>query len=333
MTKTDLINDIAFEMSNILTPEQIDKVKIVFLVKMQDFDLTETKQLPMVEEHDNEWLMKRYWIDAAAVGLKESTMRGYLGRIKEFFDFTGKNYKYITAQDITDFLAIKAYRDHISQNYKSTLYRYLCTFFGWAFRKKHIVDNIADGVDKVKQVQAQKKRLTDEEVEDIRDVLETPKEKALFELMLCTGMRVGEISNLNISDLDLTHKTVNIWGEKSNKYRTGMLTPKAVKALRNYIGNRPGTDPVFLADRAPHNRMREYGIEKLAKELAVRGGVTRLTATVHIYRKTFASVLYRKTGDVMLVSKLLGHSNPEITVKYYLVDDIEEMQNKYNKVA
>ena len=188
-------------------------------------------------------------------------------------------------------------------------------------------------MDKVKQIQAQKKRLTDEEVEDIRDVLETPKEKALFELMLCTGMRVGEISNLNISDLDLTHKTVNIWGEKSNKYRTGMLTPKAVKALKNYIGNRPGTDPVFLADRAPHNRMREYGIEKLAKEMAVCGGVTRLTATVHIYRKTFASVLYRKTGDVMLVSRLLGHSNPEITVKYYLVDDIEEMQNKYNKVA
>jgi integrase/recombinase XerD len=287
----------------------------------------------MVEEHDNEWLMKRYWIDSVAAGLSESTIRGYIGRIKEFFDYAGKNYKYVTAQDITDFLAIKAYRDHISQNYKSTIYRYLSTFFSWAYRKEHITKNVADGVDKVKQIQAQKKRLTDEEIEDIRDVLAAPKEKALFELMLCTGMRVGEIAHLNISDLDLIHKTVTIWGEKSNKYRTGMLTPKAVKALKNYIGNRPGTDPVFLADRAPHNRMREYGIEKLAKEMAVCGGVTRLTATVHIYRKTFASVLYRKTGDVMLVSRLLGHSNPEITVKYYLVDDIEEMQNKYNKVA
>ena len=333
MTKTDLINEIAFDMSNILTPEQIDKVKIIFLVKMQDLELTENKQLPMVEEHDNEWLMKRYWIDSVAAGLSESTIRGYIGRIKEFFGYVGKNYKYVTAQDITDFLAIKAYRDHISQNYKSTIYRYLSTFFCWAYLKVNIIKTVAVGVDKVKLVQAQKKRLTDEEIEDIRDVLETPKEKALFELMLCTGMRVGEISNLNIADLDLTHKTVNIWGEKSNKYRTGMLTPKAVKALKNYIGNRPGTDPVFLADRAPHNRMREYGIEKLAKEMAVRGGVTRLTATVHIYRKTFASVLYRKTGDVMLVSKLLGHSNPEITVKYYLVDDIEEMQSKYNRVA
>lgn len=333
MTKTDLINDIAFEMTGTLTDEQIDRIKIVFLVKMQDFELTEIKQLPMVEEHDNEWLMKRYCIDSVAAGLSESTIKSYIGRIKEFFDYAGKNYKYVTAQDITDFLAIKAYRDHISQNYKSTIYRYLSTFFSWAYRKEHIIKNVADGVDKVKQVQAQKKRLTDEEIEDVRDVLDTPKEKALFELMLCTGMRVGEIAHLNISDLDLTHRTVTIWGEKSDKYRTGMLTPKAVKALRNYIVKRPGTDPVFLADRAPYNRMREYGIEKLAKEMAVRGGVTRLTATVHIYRKTFASVLYRKTGDVMLVSRLLGHSNPEITVKYYLVDDIEEMQSKYNRVA
>ena len=205
MTKTDLINEIAFDMSNILTPEQIDKVKIIFLVKMQDLELTENKQLPMVEEHDNEWLMKRYWIDSVAAGLSESTIRGYIGRIKEFFGYVGKNYKYVTAQDITDFLAIKAYRDHISQNYKSTIYRYLSTFFSWAYRKEHIIKNVADGVDKVKQVQAQKKRLTDEEIEDIRDVLETPKEKALFELMLCTGMRVGETSNLNIADLDLTH--------------------------------------------------------------------------------------------------------------------------------
>ena len=88
-----------------------------------------------------------------------------------------------------------------------------------------------------------------------------------------------------------------------------------------------------MADRAPHNRMKEYGIEKLAKEMAVRGGVTRITATVHVYRKTFASVLYRKTGDVLLVSKLLGHAKPDMTVQYYLVDDIEEMQHKYNRVA
>lgn len=333
MTKTDLINDIAFEMSNILTPEQIDKVKIVFLVKMQDYEISEIKQLPMVEEHDNEWLMQRYCVDGVAAGRHKSTLRSYIGIIRKFFDHVGKNYKYVTAQDITDYLAIRSYRDHISHNYKSTIYRYLCTFFSWAFRKQHIANNIIDGVDRVKQVKKKKVRLTDEEVETIRYALQTPKEKALFELMICTGMRVGEISYLNVSDIDLTNKQVSIYAEKTDTYRTGMLTPVAVMALRNYIGDRPGTDPLFLADRASYNRMRTYGIEKLAKEIAVRGGVTRITATVHVYRKTFASVLYRKTGDVLLVSKLLGHAKPDMTVQYYLVDDIEEMQHKYNRVA
>lgn len=333
MTKNDLINDVAYELRDSMTKEQIDRMKITLYVKMQDFELTEIKQLPMTIEHDNDWLMQRYCVDGVAAGLHAGTIRSYIGIIRKFFEFVNKNYKYVTAQDITDYLAIRSYRDHISHNYKSTIYRYLCTFFSWAFKKRHIQDNIVDGVDKVKQIKKKKVRLTDEEVETIRYALQTTKEKALFELMICTGMRVGEISYLNVSDIDLTHKQVSIYAEKTDTYRTGMLTPVAVMALRNYIGDRPGTDPLFLADRAPHNRMREYGIEKLAKEIAVRGGVTRITSTVHVYRKTFASVLYRKTGDVLLVSKLLGHAKPDMTVQYYLIDDIEEMQHKYNRVA
>ena len=333
MTKNDLINDVAYELRDTMTREQIDRMKITMYVKLQDFELVESKQLPVVVEHDNEWIMQRYCVDGVAAGLHKGTIRSYIGIISKFLDYTGKNYKAITAQDITDYLAVRSYRDHISHNYKSTIYRYLCTFFSWAFTKRHIQDNIVDGVDKVKQIKRKKERISDEEVEDIRDVLQTPKEKALFELMLSTGMRVGEISNINVADIDLTHKRVTIFGQKTDTYRTGMLTPMAVKALNNYIGDRPGTDPLFLCERAPHRRMKNAAIEKLAKEMAVRGGVTRITATVHVYRKTFASVLYRKTGDVLLVSKLLGHAKPDMTVQYYLVDDIEEMQHKYNRVA
>lgn len=333
MTKNDLINDVAYELRDTMTREQIDRMKITMYVKLQDFELAEIKQLPMTIEHDNEWLMQRYCVDMVAAGLHVGTIKSYIGVIKTFFDHAGKNYAYITAQDITDYLAIRTYRDKISQNYKATIYRYLCTFFDWAFRKKHIKDNIIDGVDKVKQIKKRKERLTDEEIEDIRDVLQSTKEKALFELMLSTGMRVGEISHLNISDVNLVNKRVTIWGEKTDTYRTGMLTPMAVKALHNYIGDRPGTDPLFIADRAPYNRLGKTSIEKMAKEMAIRGGVIRIRATVHVYRKTFASVLYRKTGDVLLVSKLLGHAKPDTTVQYYLIDDIEEMQHKFSRVA
>lgn len=186
-------------------------------------------------------------------------------------------------------------------------------------------------VDKVKTVQKRKERLTDEEVEDIRDVCGTPKERALLELMLSTGMRVGEIAALNLSDLDLQRKQVQIFGIKNNTYRTGMLTTRAVKALRTYIASRPYcTDALFISDRKPFGRLPQSSIQHIAKDIAARAGITRIKVTVHTYRKTFASVLYHKTKDVLLVSKLLGHATTAITVQYYLVDDIEDMQYRYN---
>lgn len=333
MTKTEIINEVCYEMTQELEQAQLDRLKITLLVKMQDYDIVELRHLPAVVEHDNEWLMKRYWIDMVAAGLKESTVWGYLRAVRVFFRDTGKNYRYVTAQDITDWLAVRTYRDHISQNYKSTLYRYFSAFFGWAFRRKHISDSIMDGVDHVRMVQKKKERLTDEEIEDIRETLRTPKEKALFELMLCTGMRVSEITHLNVGDFDFQRKRVSIWGEKTSQYRTGLLTPKAVKALRNYIGDRKGNEPLFISDRAPHGRLGKSGIQSMAKNMAERGGVTRLPATVHVYRKTFASVLYRKTKNVLLVSKLLGHAKVDMTVKYYLVDDLEDMQYQYSSVS
>ena len=119
MTKNDLINEVAYELNDFLSKEQIDRMKITLYVKLQDFELAEIKQLPMTMEHDNEWLMQRYCVDGVAAGLHAGTIRSYIGIIKKFFEFVNKNYKYVTAQDITDYLAIRSYRD-INPQYTGT---------------------------------------------------------------------------------------------------------------------------------------------------------------------------------------------------------------------
>ena len=188
-------------------------------------------------------------------------------------------------------------------------------------------------VDRVRAVQKKKDRLSDEEIEDIREVCQTLKEKAIFELLISTGMRVGELVNLNVSDVDFQHKRITIFGEKTNRYRTGMLTTKAIKALKAYIGSKPEQmDALFTGDRKPYKRLQNGAIEKIAKEIGVRAGITRITTTVHVYRKTFASMQYKKTKDILLVSKLMGHSKTDMTVQYYLIDDIDDMQYRYNAV-
>lgn len=333
MTKNDIINSVVWEMSDVLTKEQQDRLKITFLVKMQNYEITEMTTLPSVVTHDNEWLYKRYIIDQTATGLKETSIKNYVSAVRKLFEETGKNYNEIKGQDITDYLAVKQFRDKISINYKSTLYRYFSTFFNWAYRKHHIANDIMCDVDRVKAVQKKKERLTDEEIEDMREVCQTPKEKALFELMLSTGMRVGEIANLNVSDIDFLRKRVEIFGEKTNRYRTGMLTTKAVKALKAYLDSKPhATAAVFTGDRKPYNRLLNGTLEKIAKEIGKKAGITRMDTTVHVYRKTFASVQYHKTKDVLMVSKLMGHAKTDMTVQYYLIDDIDDMQYRYNVV-
>lgn len=90
MTKNDMINEVAYELDDFLSKEQIDRMKITLYVKMQDFELTEIKQLPMTMEHDNEWLMQRYCVDGVAAGLHAGTIRSYIGIIRKFFDHVGK---------------------------------------------------------------------------------------------------------------------------------------------------------------------------------------------------------------------------------------------------
>lgn len=334
MTKNDLINEVMYEMSYDLSKEQLEKLKITFLVKMHDYDVAEMKMLPVTSElHDNEWLLKRYLIDSIASDRKKSTTKAYIDAMRTFFRETGKNYSEVTSQDITDYLAIKQHRDGISQNYKATLYRYFSTFFKWAYRNEHIDTDVMKKVANVRSIQKKKERFTEYEIEDLREACDTDRETALIELLFSTGMRVGEVSLLNIKDVDLQNRRVNIFGIKTNTYRTGMLSTKAVKALKRYIDSRTDkSEALFVADKKPHNRLGTSSIESIVKEVGRKAGIARIPVTVHVFRKTFASVLYRKTKDVLMVSKLLGHSNTDMTVRYYLIDDIEDIQYRYNMV-
>lgn len=331
MDKNMLINDIVYEMSPNLTKEQIDRLKITMFVKMQNCEVSEMQCLPAVQAHDNDWIIHRFRIDGIAKGIGGSTINQYIIAVRRLFRETGRHYSQITGQDITDYLAVRQYRDKICANYKATLKRYFSAFFGWAFRKHHITNDIMADVDVMKSVVKKKDCLSEDEVESIRESEMTLKERAIFELMVSTGLRVGEVALLKVSDIDFVHRRVSVYGEKTRQYRTAMLTVKAARAIRRYLDARQQeSEDLFISDRKPYGRMNNPAIEKVAKRIARRAGITRLSATVHVYRKTFVTTLYRKTKNILMVSKLAGHANTDTTVKYYLIDDLDDMQHIYN---
>lgn len=333
MTKNDIINEVISSLVFTLDKDHLELVKSTFIVKMQGYEIHELCTLPSTEVRDNDFIFKRFSVDMLAKGLKTSTIQNYMNLIKPFFDATGRNYRDITSQDITDYLAIRKIKPNAngkqnSQTYISNINRVLFVFFEWAYRKHHIDVDIMRDVDRIRPKQKRKERLSVEEIEACRDNVKNDRERALLELMLSTGLRVGEIARLKIEDIDFQNRKVHVLeGKTDNAERDVYLTIRARNALKRYIKDR-WSGYVFRPTRnvLPDDEPITKGsIEKIAKEIGKRAGCHCQT-TVHVYRKTFASEEYRRTGNVKYVSILLGHSSTAVTEKYYLVDDMKAIE-------
>ena len=334
MTKNEIINDIVSSLVMTLNQEQLEIVKSTFIVKMQGYEIHELCTLPSVEVKDNDFIIKRFTVDMLAKGLKQKTIISYLSYIKPFFDYTGLNYRSVTSQDIIDYMAIKRVTRNKkgeinSQNYLCNISKVLFIFFGWAYKKHHIEIDIMNDVERIKPKQKKKERLNIEEMESCRDAARNIKERALLELMLSTGMRVGEIAALRIEHIDFAKRTIHILnGKTDNAERDVYLTVRAKNAIKKYLGERT-EGYVFRPSKNSIDKNTEMGtgtIEKWAKEIGKRAGC-HCPTTVHVFRKTFASEEYRRTGNVKYISIILGHSSTAVTEKFYLVDDMKDIEH------
>ena len=333
MTKNDIINDVVSSLVFALDKDKLELVKSTFIVKMQGYEIHEICTLPSTEVHDNEFIFKRFMIDMLAKGLKQSSIVNYMNLIKPFFDIVGKNYSDVSSQDITDYIAIRKVKPGAngkmcSQTYIANINRVLFIFFEWAYRKHHIDVDIMRDVDRIRPKQKRKERLSIEEMEACRDSVKNDREKAFLELMLSTGMRVGEIARLKVEDIDFQKRRIHIQeGKTDHAERDVYLTIKARNALHRYLGDRC-KGFVFIRSRSAIDQKKPITtgtLNEWAKAIGKRAGCHCAT-TVHVYRKTFASMEYQRTKDVKYVSILLGHSSTEVTERYYLVDDLKQIE-------
>lgn len=333
MNKNELINEIAASLTAVLNNEQLDIVKATFVIKMQGYDIHEVNTLPSVEVKDNDFIMKRFTVDMLAKGLKKSSIKSYMNTMRPFFEDTGMCYLDVSAQTIIDYLAMKKIKPNKngrqnSQSYIATINRVFFVFFQWAYRKRHIKEDIMRDVDRIRAKQKKKDRITAEEMEACRECVKNDRERALLELMLSTGLRVGEIRALKIEDVDFYSRRLHVQeGKSDNAERDVYLSIRARNAIKKYIEERK-EGYVFRPTRNILDDATPVGketIEKIAKDIGKRAGAHCVT-TVHIYRKTFASEEYRRTGNIKYVSILLGHSSTAITEKYYLIDDLMDVK-------
>ena len=194
--------------------------------------------------------------------------------------------------------------------------------------ENYISKNPTDNLEVIRLKRVLPESLTTEEVDDLLSVHNEKtdkglRDKAIFELMYSSGLRVSEICSLKIEDIFFDEKYLKICG-KGKRERIVPINDKALDILKRYIQTSrvvmvkgKKTSELFLNFRG--DKISRVGIWKIVKEAMKKSGIEK-NVYPHTLRHSFATHLIQHGADLRSVQRMLGHSDITTTEIYTHVD-------------
>jgi len=162
------------------------------------------------------------------------------------------------------------------------------------------------------------------------------RDKAIFELLYSSGLRVGELTSLKLHDLDLNNGWVRVFG-KGSKERYVPVGSKAVKALEDYLlvramieirtGRLHSREVLFINSRG--GPLSSRSVRRILKSCLDTAGLAR-DVSPHTFRHSFATHMLHGGADLRSIQELLGHSSLSTTQRYTRVD-LGRLMEVYDK--
>ena len=226
----------------------------------------------------------------------------------------------VTPLIITDFLSFVS----TMQSYKpKTFHRIISTlssFYRYLYTQGAVSTNPLTGIDRPRIKQQEVKYLKHNQVLRLLDSIEDLRDKLIIRTIYATGVRVSELCNMNIEDIDFDEHTIRIRG-KGDKIRTVFVDDETLAGILKFIGNRI-VGPVFVGQQGKNISSRS--IQHIFKHYAPSG------ITPHKIRHSYASELYKRSKNLRVVQENLGHSSIK-TTEIYLHTDIDERRQIYQQ--
>ncbi len=318
--KTEVISNITKDMEDSLTDYQLNKLKESLIINFEGVEfIIKTDEVKHQEELDENKNMIDSFISSKQVeGCSERTIKYYKEIIEKFVNSFDKSIKQISTNEIRNYLS--NYKDNSSCGSTTidNIRRVLSSFFSWLEDEDYIIKSPVRRIHKIKTAVVVKDVLTDENLERLRDECENVRDLSLIELLISTGMRVGELVNLNINSLNFEDRSCIVLG-KGNKEREVYFDAKTKLHLKKYISKRnDSNDALFVSMREPHQKLSISGIELIIRTLGINSNINKVHP--HKFRRTLATMAIDKGMPVEQVQKLLGHVKIETTMNYALVN-------------
>jgi site-specific recombinase XerD len=274
--------------------------------------------------------------------LSINTVAGYSHDLMKFTAFMLTKYGKeplvtdITVQDIRDFLA---YLQLKRQSRSHAIFRKISclrTFFAFLLKENYIRTNPTDTIQSPKLAKKLPIFLTPDELKkllaapDIKDPMGI-RDLAILTLFSYTGMRLSELVNLNIIDVNFKDHFVRVMG-KGSKERIIPLIALVIRVLSNYLDIRAldENEAFFLSNRK--NRISPDAIQYLVRKYRIKAGISQEKFSPHKLRHTFATMLHGKDVDLIDIQALLGHSSVA-TTQIYTHTNPKRLQKAVDKLV
>ena len=266
----------------------------------------------------NQDLLDSFLSSKEVEGCSSRTIHYYKTTIVKMLDYVNKSIEIISTEDLRNYLADYRSKTNASKSTVDNIRRVLSSFFSWLEDEDYIVKNPVRRIHKIKTKKVVKEVLSDENFEVLRDNCDKLRDLAMIELLASTGIRVGELVNLNIEDVLFNERECIVLG-KGDSERIVYFDAKTKIHLQKYIDSRNDDNPaLFVSFKKPYNRLSINGVERRIRELGHEANIKKVHP--HKFRRTMATNAIDKGMPIEQVQKLLGHVQIDTTMQYAMVN-------------
>lgn len=309
------------EMAEYLSVSQMKKLQEVMIK-------TFSEDRPEKMDISNTEYLKLFLNAKRIEGCSERTLRYYETTVDRMLSVLTEPVRKITTEQVREYLSGYQHINNCSKVTVDNVRRNISSFFSWLEEENYILKSPMRRIHKIKTNQQVKEVISDEDIEKLRDKCSCKRDLAMIDLLYSTGIRVGELVNLNISDVDFEARECVVFG-KGGKERKVYFDAKAKLHLQKYIESRIDSNPaLFVTLDSPYDRLKISGVEIRMRKLGKSVKVSRIHP--HKFRRTMATRAIDKGMPIEQVQKILGHSQIDTTMQYAMVNQ-SNVKNSHRK--
>lgn len=314
------ITEIEQAMLQYLNNQQMEQLHLVLVRTLDDNNDSAND-----EERD---FLAVYIAAKRVEGCSDKTLHYYEASITNALNSIQKPVRQITTDDLRLYLDTYQQRNNAGKVTIDNIRRVLSSFFSWLEDEDYILKSPVRRIHKVKTGKTVKETYSDEALEIMRDHAENIRDLAIIDLLASTGMRVGELVQLNREDIDFENRECIVFG-KGDKERKVYFDARAKIHLQNYVNSRSDDNPaLFVTLLHPYNRLKISGVEIRLRELGRKLNIPKVHP--HKFRRTLATMAIDKGMPIEQVQHLLGHQSIDTTMVYAQVNQ-SNVKNSHRK--